>query len=504
MKNTTSVRLSRAAIYVRMSKDSQNYSTDHQRAAIAVYAAAVGLEIVAEYSDEGKSGLDIKGRIGLQRLMDDVRGGTADFSTIIVYDVSRWGRFQDVDEAAYHEHTCRRADIAVVYCAEQFENDGSPLASLLKSIKRTMAAEYSRELSSKVFAAQCRFFEMGFKQGGHAGYGLRRLALTADGTPRRILEYNESKGAVTDRVVLVLGPDHEVAMVRRIYILYLDGSLSEAAIARLLNAEGVASEFGRPWTQPMVNSILTNVKYTGDLVFNRRSCKLSKPRTRNAREDWIVKKDAIESVVLPCLFERAQQERLRRNRRYDAQELIQLLQDCYRRHGNVTSKIIAADKAMPDPQLFTRMFGSLVLAYDAAALPRTRLHAFVDTKRTLLLLRRRLFDDAVALSIKAGATVTAGIESFTFVVNGTCKIYVDVLTRRQPRRGSPNWKVQSRQNYDFILAGRMVATTDAILDFCLVPMQCFSGRPIYLKNSNLEIYAPLFFPRLEMMFCAGN
>lgn len=259
--------LGRAAIYVRMSKDSQNYSTDHQRAAIAVYAAAVGLEIVAEYSDEGKSGLDIKGRIGLQRLMGDVSAGEADFSTIIVYDVSRWGRFQDVDEAAYHEHTCRRANIAVVYYAEQFESDGSPLASLLKSIKRTMAAEYSRELLKKVFAAQCRFFEMGFKQGGHAGYGLRRLALMADGTPRRVLEYNESKGSVTDRVVLVLGPDHEVAMVRRMYKLYLDRGLSEAAIARLLNAEGVASEFSRPWTQAMVNSILTNVRYTGDLVW---------------------------------------------------------------------------------------------------------------------------------------------------------------------------------------------------------------------------------------------
>ena len=491
-------------MYVRMSKDSQNYSTDHQRAAIAVYAAAVGLEIVAEYSDEGKSGLDIKGRIGLQRLMDDVSAGDADFSTIIVYDVSRWGRFQDVDEAAYYEHTCRRADIAVVYCAEQFENDGSPLASLLKSIKRTMAAEYSRELSSKVFSAQCRFFEMGFKQGGHAGYGLRRLALTADGTPRRILEYNESKGAVTDRVVLVLGPDHEVAMVRRIYALYMDDRLSEAAIARGLNAEGVASEFGRPWTQAMVNSVLTNVKYTGDLVFNRRSCKLSKPRTSNAREDWIVRKNAIESVLPPCIFERAQEERLRRNRRYGAEELIQLLKDCYRRNGNVTSKIIAADKALPDPQLFTRMFGSLVLAYDAAALPRTRLHAFVDTKRALLSLRRRLFDDAIALSLAAGGTVTMGIEKFSYVVNGTCNIYVDVITRRQPRRGSPSWKVQSRQNHDFILAGRMTPTKDAILDFYLIPRQCFSERPIYLKNSNLEIYSPLFFPRLEMMFLAGQ
>ncbi|UUZ46658.1 recombinase family protein [Massilia sp. B-10] len=165
-----------AAMYVRMSTESQNYSTDHQRAKIRQYAIKKGLRIVREYADEGKSGLSLKGRAGLQSLIDDVQSGAAPYSVVVVYDVSRWGRFQDVDEAAYHEHTCRRAGIVVVYCEEQFQDDGSPLGSLLKAIKRTMAAEYSRELSEKVFSAQCRFIEMGFKQGGHAGYGLRRLA----------------------------------------------------------------------------------------------------------------------------------------------------------------------------------------------------------------------------------------------------------------------------------------------------------------------------------------
>lgn len=41
-----------------------------------------------------------------------------------VYDVSRGGRFQDTDESAHYEFLCRRAEIAVPYCAEQFENDG--------------------------------------------------------------------------------------------------------------------------------------------------------------------------------------------------------------------------------------------------------------------------------------------------------------------------------------------------------------------------------------------
>jgi len=61
----------------------------------------------------------------------------------------------------------------VHYRAEQFENDGSLSSTLLKTIKRTMAGEYGRELSVKVFAGQCRLIERGFRQGGPAGYGLR-------------------------------------------------------------------------------------------------------------------------------------------------------------------------------------------------------------------------------------------------------------------------------------------------------------------------------------------
>ena len=411
-----------------------------------------------------------------------MQSGLANFATIVVYDVSRWGRFQDVDEAAYHEHTCRRAGISVVYCEEQFQNDGSPLGSLLKTIKRTMAAEYSRELSHKVFAAQCRFIEMGFKQGGHAGYGLRRLAVTADGHPRRVLAYNEAKGAVTDRVMLIPGPDHEVAIVKRIYALYLDSKLSEAAIARLLNTEGVSNEMSRPWTQTMVNSILTNEKYIGSLVFNRRSCKLSTLRKRNAREQWIVNEGAIEGLLPPALFHLAQDERVRRNRRYDAAELIVLLQECYARHGNVTSKIIAADPAMPDPQLFSRMFGSLVLAYDSAALPRTSLHRFVDTKRLLLRLTHDLVEEVSALAHNAGAVVTDGDAPFTLVFNGKVLVRVAVATRRQPLRGQPSWKVSSNGLDDYVLVARMNPTSGKLLDYHLFPRERFGGRPIYLKE----------------------
>lgn len=127
--NNTTVQgsLFRAAEYVRMPTEHQQYSTQNQADRIREYAAHRGIQIVRTYADEGKSGLKIGGRPGLQQLIHDVESGNADFQVILVYDVSRWGRFQDADESAYYEYICRRAGIQVTYCTEQFENDGTPV-----------------------------------------------------------------------------------------------------------------------------------------------------------------------------------------------------------------------------------------------------------------------------------------------------------------------------------------------------------------------------------------
>src|SRR5260370_7632860 len=134
----------RAAQYVRMSTEHQQYSPENQLEVVRQYAASHNMEIVQEYSDHGRSGLNIAGREGLNQLMSDVESKRTDFSALLVYDVSRWGRFQDVDESAYYEYVLKRAGIRVHYCAEQFENDGSMSSSLLKTLKRSMAAKYSR------------------------------------------------------------------------------------------------------------------------------------------------------------------------------------------------------------------------------------------------------------------------------------------------------------------------------------------------------------------------
>jgi len=83
-----------------------------------------------------------------------VISGSVAFRAILVYDVSRWGRFPDTDEAAHYEFLCKSSGIPVHYCAEPFPNDLSPISLILKTLKRTMASGYSRELGMRTLAGK--------------------------------------------------------------------------------------------------------------------------------------------------------------------------------------------------------------------------------------------------------------------------------------------------------------------------------------------------------------
>ena len=242
----------RAAQYVRMSTEQQQYSIENQIAAISEYASSHDFQIVRTYSDEARSGIDLAGRPGLRQLLDDIVTCSANFRAVLVYDISRWGRFQDTDESACYEFLCKSSGVSVVYCAEPFANDISVAASLLKTLKRTMAGEYLRELSAKVFAGQCRLARKGYKLGGSAGYGLRRLLVDAQGRPKMVLKQGECKCLATERVTYVAGPAKELRTVRKIYSLFLDSGLSCHAIARWLNERGVPREVEGRWTRQIV------------------------------------------------------------------------------------------------------------------------------------------------------------------------------------------------------------------------------------------------------------
>jgi len=346
-----------------MSTEHQKYSTENQSEAIRAYAARRGMEIVRTYADAGKSGLRLDGRDALKRLLADVEDGTRDFDSILVYDISRWGRFQDADESAYYEYRCKRAGISVQYCAEQFENDGSPVSTIVKGVKRAMAGEYSRELSAKVFTGQCRLIELGYRQGGAAGFGLRRQLVDQAGAAKELLDRGQHKSIQTDRVILVPGPGAEIETVRWIYKSFVIDGRGEAEIADDLNSGGVMTDLNRPWTRGTVHQILINEKYVGNNVWNRASFKLKRKHVINNPEMWVRSNGAFEAIIDRQLFDGAQAIVAERSYKMPDEAMLAALGGLLEQKGHLSGILIDETHDLPSSSAYRARFGSLLRAY---------------------------------------------------------------------------------------------------------------------------------------------
>ena len=299
-----------------MSTEHQQFSTENQLDLIRQYAGLHGLDIVKIYSDDGKSGLNIEGRAALAQMIADVTNGVADYGHILVYDVTRWGRFQDADESAHYEYLCKRGGVTVHFCAEDFKSDGSMSSTLYKSIKRVFAGDFSRVLSEKVFQGACRLVQLGFRQGGAAGFGLRRMLIDHTGQRKGLLKIGEKKSIQTDRVIFVPGPDEEVEAVRWIYQTFVSEGKREAEIAGILNERSILTDFGRKWTRGTVHEVLTNEKYVGDNIYHRTSFKLKRKHVANPREKWIRAEGVFLPLVDRMMFDVIQRMILFRSRKF--------------------------------------------------------------------------------------------------------------------------------------------------------------------------------------------
>src|SRR4051794_3093857 len=482
-------RAGRAAQYVRMSTDHQRYSTQNQAAAIAVYAAQHDLVIVRTYADEGRSGLRIHRRQGLIELIEDVRDGRADFDHILVYDVSRWGRFQDTDEAAHYEFICRQAGMKVCYCAEEFDNDGGVIASIVKNLKRVMAAEFSRELSVKVHAGAYRVAALGFKQGGAIGYGLQRELVDEDRCPRGIiLSKGQRKHLQTDRVLVRPGPEREQRIVAQVFREYVVHRRSQASIARLLNNEGVPNHRGTPWSEDMIRNILGNEAYIGNSVYNRKSFRLKQVK-RNPPELWIRATGLYEPIVDKSIFQKAQLLLKEQYVRLSDEQLLKKLREALA----LSVSIMAAMDGMPSAALYAYRFGSLREAF--------RRIGYVNSERNFNYLDARKQSDSellrqasvITTRIRAlGAAAIFDADAKVMMVEGKVAISLRMARYYVTPRHAPAWLVHRRidEPASLILAMRLDEQTNReVMDYFLLPLSEMAKERISLTATARSKFA---------------
>jgi len=488
----------RAAAYVRMSTEHQQYSTENQLDTLKLYAATHGLEISKVYVDSGKSGLRLEGREGLQQLFSDVESGQRDYGIILVYDVSRWGRFQDPDESASYEVRCRHHGVRVEYCAEQFTNDGSPISSIIKSIKRMMAGEYSRELSVKVFKGQSKLVELGFRVSGTAGYGLRRQLIDIRGIPKAILEAGEHKSIQTDRVVLVPGPESEQRVVRAIYTHLVCDHLSPLEISKKLNA---SQDTGRIWNTTRVLAVLTNEKYIGNNVWNHKSYKLKSPGKDNPQELWVRANRAFLPIVDQKTFDAAQVILNREKVRIADVELLKGLKRVFQKEGKLNMDIIDAAKSIPSASFYARRFGGILKAYELVGYEPYADFRWVDVRKKIKEAIPGIRSDVLKAVQSSNSSATVDPVTKLVVLNNEITISVVVAWYISAGRYPSGWRFNLEYSLhpDITVIARFDFVEMFVRDYLVIPMNEMLPSTKYLSKKKLRKYEEYRFDTLDAL-----
>lgn len=473
------------AQYLRMSTNQQRFSLENQAAAIAKYADAHDLEVVQTYLDTARTGVVFRARVGLQQLIRDVVKGNIEYKAILVYDVSRWGRFQDTDEAAYYEFLCKSAGIPVHYCAEGFTNDNGLPSVIFKSLKRVMAAEYSRELGNKVFSGQRRLAKLGFRQGATPGYGLRRLLVAGDGTPKQLLRDGERKSIATDRVIQVPGPPDEVECINEIYRMFVRQRMTCMAIARELNRRHVPYLGDAAWNNRAVHTILSHPKYSGTCVYGRYSQRLYTRVVPVPQSEWVVTERAFQPLVAPDLFLQAQQlleGAFHRNK--SDQEMIDDLRPLLAQHGRINISLITRCPDVFSAAVYRVRFGSLSRVYQLLGLSKTRDELWLKKIRNIQRLRTTLMDRIVSLS---GGRVSVDMSRprHTRLRLRNGRLVTVLASRYEPGyKGAIRWllKTVEGEQHSITLVARLNAQNDEWKDMFVIPALNSTKRIVIREN----------------------
>jgi DNA invertase Pin-like site-specific DNA recombinase len=385
------VPLLRAVAYYRHSaQDRQENSVVIQQEQVRQWAVANGVEIIHEFADRGKSGLTADGRDAFNEMMENWVRRRSDFSLVLCLDVSRWGRFQDLDLSATYSAECKRHGKEVVYTQIGKAKEGDAFYPVMIQFERFRSAQYSKELSEKVFRGCVKISQQGYWAGGKPPYGLARLLLDEAKRPLQVLSAGQRKSIQNQRVTLARGDEGHVAVIRRIFHEFTDTLRGLQEIADGLNGDGVASPGGERWDGSKVRRILLNELYVGTLIYNRTSQKLKTPTRRNPPGDWVRKSGAFDPIVEQVIFDHAQGIFAQAAMRYAPEFMLAQLVRLVRQHEFLRPSFVQADPAAPSLAAYARRFGSLDAAYQQAYR-----NALVQVRSDVESLLRGLVKDVV-------------------------------------------------------------------------------------------------------------
>ena len=286
--------------YIRVSTAMQvegGYSLDDQENRIRQHAKANDMTLVDIFRDEGKSGKNISGRPGFQKMLEAIRNGQK-IDYVLVTRLSRFGR--NASDVMTALKTLQSHGVAL-WCIEDMLDSSTKMGDAMLKMSSIFAEMERENIREQTRAGRYEKARQGKWNGGQAPYGYQ-IGRNADGT---------SSG------VLVVDKD-EAKVVRQIFDWYVNDNVGIAGISTRLNENGVrrtprgngSQSFFTPYA---VKKIIENPVYAGKIRYGVRKSTLVEGSDNvyrpKAQDDYKVYEGLHEAIVDDDTFRRAKERR---------------------------------------------------------------------------------------------------------------------------------------------------------------------------------------------------
>lgn len=485
----------RAAQYLRMSTLNQEFSLDNQAQFIKEYAQKHNYEIVHTYDDAGKSGVTASGRHDFNRLIDDVIFKQVNIEAVLVYDVSRFGRFEDPLEGIYYKYLVEKQGVKVIFCADDIPGNfmESPFFLLMLMYS---AGSYSKNLSQKVLAGHINLVNRGYYQGGVPGYGLIRNLVDNKNQFKMSLHSGERKSLTTDRVVLSPGKKEEIQLIKRIFDMFIFKGLNEYLIAVNLNRDGFRYSDGSHWNRSRIHAILINIRYTGKYIYNKTSSKLKSKRKINPENEWVNNESFFKPIIPSEKFKLAQEIINARSKQMSDDEILTYLKKTLEKNGKISGFIINQDSSGPSSSVVAHRFGGLINAYKLIGYTPETDYSFLVLNESLRIRHNKLLTEIEQKLININISIS---ENKRISINKSLTFSIVLSRCRKRGNGKYQWIVRLDRslNTDLNIVVRMNTLNSEPVDYFILPSLEKFEDDLKFKEDNKMLFELYRFDNLD-------
>lgn len=248
-----------AVAYLRMSSEQQDTSIAQQRQEIIEYARLRGYGIIREYVDEGKSGSkDQEKRVAFQRLLADSCKG--EFKAVLCWNTNRFTREDNID-SAFPKQVLRQNNVYLDSVKEGIRDWRTAEGRIIDAVVAEQNHKYSKDLSESSTRGKNDAFNEGKLPHGSIPFGYMRRYYneTTEVFVKRVDSFRKPRKWQVD----VLVDEEEAKVVRIIFQVFAERDLSYCQMLKVLEAKGLQTPDGTPWSWSSVRYILTNKAYIG-------------------------------------------------------------------------------------------------------------------------------------------------------------------------------------------------------------------------------------------------